>query len=109
MHNYGNLIMRLSSAHLAHVLGLCHLLADDGLLVARVIAGTPAEHGVRPARDVAGASKLDLQQQQQQQQTMRVSACAKDGDKRHADVHMKTMSARTPHNMSTDVAAAAQH
>ena len=46
--------------HLAHVLGLGHLLADDGLLVARVVAGAPAEHGVGPVGDVALPPKLNL-------------------------------------------------
>ena len=48
-------------AHLAHILGLGHLLADDGLLVTSVVAGAPAEHGVGAVGDVTLPTILDLQ------------------------------------------------
>lgn len=47
-------------ADLAHVLGLGHLLADDGLFVAGLVAGAPAEDGVGAAGDMALAAILNL-------------------------------------------------
>lgn len=59
-HLHGQVVLEVEQAHLAHVLGFRHLLADDGGLVARVAAGAPPKLGVRALADVALGAVLHL-------------------------------------------------
>ena len=57
--------MRLGSLvplhYLTDILGLSYLLANNGLLVACIVARSPPENGIGSTRDMALTSMLNLQ------------------------------------------------